>query len=152
MTHWQLSSSINFFPVYRSCRQITRTDRHEVSHSTLFSCKFNNLWKESTFSIQCSPIARKPFTFWTVPCSRLFVVVWETCRWKWIRSVSGMIMTGVFRKKKTPPSATFSTINLTWTCLGPNPLFCWQRLVNNQRPLRLRLTEIPFEDPARAVQ
>ena len=54
--------------------------------------------------------------------------------------------------KKTRPITTLSTINLTWTCLGSNPVFCWQRLANNQPHLRPRLTEVPFEDPARIAQ
>jgi hypothetical protein len=58
-----------------------------------------------------------------------------------------------YRKKNACPSATLSTITLTWTGLGWNPGLRFEGLATNRvNHYRLKLIEGMYEDPVRTGQ
>jgi hypothetical protein len=67
---------------------------------------------------------RNSIAFYKVPTLRPFVLlVRATCRWRWVSSTGGMILTEKNRstRRKTCPSVTLSNTNLTRTGLVLNP-------------------------------
>jgi hypothetical protein len=67
---------------------------------------------------------RKSIAFGKVPRLSPFTILLRAmCRWRWVWSTGGMILTGEIKstQRKTCPSATLSTTYLTWKGLGSNP-------------------------------
>ena len=90
--------------------------------------------KEWTFFSMNFSNFRKSIPFWMAPRFRPFVhVIRATRSWRWVWSVGGM-MTGKNRStaRKTCPSATLSTTNLTLTGLGFEPGLCGERTATDR--------------------
>ena len=53
------------------------------------------------------------------PC---VLLVWVTCRWRWLCCIGGMLLAGEnwSTRRETSPSATLTTTNPTWTGPGSN--------------------------------
>ena len=106
------------------------------------------------------PGFRNSIAFWNVPrLRRCVLLVRATCRWRWVWSTGGMILTGDERctRRKTRPSTTLSTTNLTKTDLRPNRCLCGDRPAT-ERPSYGRdcakeiATCIIFKDSVRTTQ
>ena len=83
-------------------------------------------WKSMEYesiSIQRPPDVLNSAAFWNVPRLHRFVLpVTATCRWRWVCSIGGIMLTGgnPSARRKTCPSAILSTTNLTdWPGIDP---------------------------------
>ena len=88
-----------------------------------------NKWKVGLLSMQCSRLA-KGRCFLKVPRLHPSVLlVRATCRWRWVWSIGGMILTGRERStsRKTCPSVCPFTTNLKWTASEWKTEFSWTK-------------------------
>ena len=93
----------------------------------ILSVIYQKMWDE--FFNTVLPDFFKCFAFWKVPRLRPFVLpVRITCRWRWVGNTGGVIRENHrSARRKSSPSATLFTTNLTWTELGSDSGFLSER-------------------------
>jgi len=144
----------------------TYSTHYALTANSVFSgCRMYNTSPLQTTKVKALfypmlPAFRNSIAFCNVPRIRWFVLlVRAMCRCRWVWSNGWMILTGEERsnRRKTRPSATLSTTNLTWTDPRLN------RCLRDDRPATERLnygractkekaTWIIFKDSVRTAQ
>ena len=109
-----LERNIAWFRAFEGCKVLWPANAIKVYVKVLFYRMLPDFWKFTRFP-------------------QFVLLVRTTCRWRWVWSIRGMILTGenASTQSKPCPSVTLSTTNLTRTGLLSNTGLRGERPTNN---------------------